>query len=151
ILDNCEHLIEACAKFADAVLHASRETRILASSREALGIAGETIFHVPSLKLPTPKFQFRTPDPAKRGARSARRGHTSNEKIGGWELEVESSEAVRLFVERASAAAARFTLTPANAPAVIQICQRLDGIPLAIELAAVRVKALSVEQIAERL
>ncbi|MCA1554440.1 MAG: adenylate/guanylate cyclase domain-containing protein, partial [Chloroflexi bacterium] len=126
ILDNCEHLIEACAQFADAVLHASRETRILASSREALGIAGELAYRVPSLQLPISNAQL----PIE---------------------ELTRYESVRLFVERATFALPTFTVTHANAPAVAQICQRLDGIPLAIELAAARMKALSVEQVAARL
>jgi predicted ATPase/class 3 adenylate cyclase len=126
ILDNCEHLIEACAKFADAAIHASRETRILASSREALGIAGELAWRVPSLP---------TPDPSE----AVNIAH------------LEQYAAVRLFIERALYALPTFAVTVANAHAVAQICYRLDGIPLAIELAAARVKAMRVEQIAERL
>ena len=126
ILDNCEHLIEACAEFADRVLHNSRETRILATSRESLAIAGESTYRIPSLEAPDPKDQI--------------------------PLEILSQyAAVRLFVERATQALATFSLTEANAPAVVQICFRLDGIPLAIELAAARVKAMRVEQIAARL
>ncbi|MEP7200321.1 MAG: adenylate/guanylate cyclase domain-containing protein, partial [Chloroflexota bacterium] len=126
ILDNCEHLVEACAEFADAVLRASRETRVLASSREALGIAGESAYRIPSLETPHPNDQI----PLEALTQYA---------------------AVRLFVERATQALATFSLTQANAPAVVQICFRLDGIPLAIELAAARVKVLRVEQIAARL
>ena len=126
ILDNCEHLVEACAKLADGVLHASRATRILATSREALGIPGESIYRVPSLQTPSPE-----------------------EKM---DLEqFEQYAAVRLFIDRATQSLATFRVTNANAPAVAQICYRLDGIPLAIELAAARVKALSVQKIAERL
>jgi predicted ATPase/class 3 adenylate cyclase len=126
ILDNCEHLIDACAKFADQVLHASLTTRILATSREALGIAGESIYRVPTLLAPNPE-----------------------EKI---EIEqLEQYAAVRLFIDRAVQSLSTFRVTNANAPAVAQICYRLDGIPLAIELAAARVRALSVEKIAERL
>jgi non-specific serine/threonine protein kinase len=112
ILDNCEHLIDACARFAEDVLRRCREVRILASSREALGIAGELAWRVPSLP---------------------------------------QAEAVRLFAERAELALPSFALTSANTPAVEQICDRLDGIPLAIELAASRLKVLPVERIAERL
>ena len=126
VLDNCEHLVGACAELADALLHASPGLRILATSREALGIAGETTWRVPSLLLPDPR-QLPTAD------------------------RLLAFEAVRLFIERAVAAAPGFTITNANAPAVVQICQRLDGIPLAIELAAVRVKVLTPEQIAARL
>jgi predicted ATPase/class 3 adenylate cyclase len=126
ILDNCEHLVEACAKFAAAGLQSSRGMRILASSREALGIAGETTYHVPSLEIPNPK------DPISIDT-------------------VTQYTAVRLFIERATQSLGTFSLTNANAPVVVQICYRLDGIPLAIELAAARVKVLRVEQIAERL
>lgn len=126
ILDNCEHLVEACARLADEILHTSRATRILATSREALGIAGESIYRVPSLPTPNP-----------------------DEKI--LIDQFEQYAAVRLFIDRATQALSTFQVTNANAPAVAEICYRLDGIPLAIELAAARVKALSVEKIAERL
>jgi predicted ATPase/class 3 adenylate cyclase len=126
ILDNCEHLLEACAKFVDQVLHASNTTRILATSREALGIAGESIYRVPSLQTPKPEEKI---------------------KID----QFEQYDAVRLFIDRATKSLSTFRVTNANSPAVAQICYRLDGIPLAIELAAARVKALSVEKIAERL
>jgi non-specific serine/threonine protein kinase len=124
LLDNCEHLIVACAQFADSVLHSAPDVRLLATSREALGIAGEQTFQVPSLQLPTPQLP------------------TS---------ELAQLESVRLFVDRAHAVKSDFVLSDTNAPVVAQICQRLDGIPLALELAAARVKALSVEQIALRL
>jgi predicted ATPase/class 3 adenylate cyclase len=112
ILDNCEHLIEACARLADDLLHQCAGLEILTSSREALGIAGEVSYHVPSLA---------------------------------------DSESTQLFVDRARAVNPNFRLTDANASSVAQICSRLDGIPLAIELAAARVKLLSPEQIAARL
>jgi predicted ATPase/class 3 adenylate cyclase len=126
LLDNCEHLIDACAKFADAILRAAPKIKILATSREALGIAGETAYRVPSLEIPNPKLQI------------------SIEQLSQY-------DAVRLFVDRALAVKTDFAVTNTNAPAVAQICHRLDGIPLALELAAARVKALSVEQIAARL
>jgi predicted ATPase len=126
ILDNCEHMLDACARFADAVLHGSHETRILASSREALGIAGETAYRVPSLPTPNPKQQI------------------SLEQL-------EECESARLFIERAAQTLSTFQVIDDAVPAITQICRRLDGIPLAIELAAARVKVLSVEQIAERL
>ncbi len=125
ILDNCEHLIETCASISDALLRASPQIKILVTSREALGIGGEKTWRVPSLSLPDPD------EPA-----------TSL---------MESSEAVRLFVERATGSQANFELNAQNAPAVASICRRLDGIPLAIELAAARVKALTVDQISTRL
>ncbi len=128
LLDNCEHLIDSCAEFADLVLHGSPGTRILASSREALCIEGETSFRVPSLETPDPRGDTRI-------AVDDLMGYT----------------AVRLFVERAREAVGNFSMTAGNAPAIVQICHRLDGIPLAIELAAVRVKVLTVDEIADRL
>ncbi len=124
ILDNCEHLIDACAQFANSILQLCRGVRILASSREALGIAGEAAYRVPS--LPTP-----------------------NEPLDIHQLE--TFDSVKLFIQRATLTLPTFQLTDENASFVAQICHRLDGIPLAIELAAARVRALSVEQIAERL
>jgi predicted ATPase/class 3 adenylate cyclase len=121
-LDNCEHLVEACAHIADQLLHACPKLKIIASSREALGIDGETVYRVPSLSLPE---------------------HSSSDLM--------NYEATRLFVERATKAEPRFHATAENAAAVIQICRRLDGIPLAIELAAARIKLFTPVQIAERL
>ena len=126
ILDNCEHLVEACAQLATELLRGCPRLTILASSREALGIAGETAYRVPSLSLPAAQHP---PSLA----------------------EAAQYEAVRLFVARAQAVHAAFALTAQNLPAIVQICRRLDGIPLALELAAARVKVLSVAQIAERL
>jgi len=126
VLDNCEHLIEACAQVSEALLQACPRLRILATSREALGIAGEAAFHVPSLE---------TPDP---------------ERLPVLE-DLEKVESIRLFVERAAAARPGFALNAENATYLAQICQRLDGIPLALELAAARIKVLSPEQIASRL
>src|SRR5579884_2826648 len=126
LLDNCEHLIEACAQLAETLLKACPHLSLLATSREALGIAGELCFRVPSLSLP---------DPDKLPSLSS----------------LLQYEAVRLFVERARFHQPAFALTEANAPALASACQRLDGIPLAIELAAARVKAMPVEQIARRL
>lgn len=128
ILDNCEHLIEASGSFANAVLQSSRETRILTSSREPLGISGESCYRVPSLECPNP-------------------AETKQIHIG----QLQDYPAVRLFVQRATEAFATFKVTNTNAAAITQICSCLDGIPLAIELAAVRVRALSAEQIAARL
>jgi predicted ATPase/class 3 adenylate cyclase len=131
ILDNCEHLIEACARLADVLLRACPNLRILATSREALGIPGETTWLVPSLSLPDRQYR---------------------PSVGAdFVTTLTQYEAVQLFIDRAVAVLPTFTITNQNAPAVAQICHRLDGIPLAIELAAVRVKVLSVEQIARRL
>ena len=126
ILDNCEHLLAACADLAAALLRACPKVRILATSREGLGVPGETLWRVPSLSLP-----------------DVHRLPSSNELM--------LYEAVRLFVDRAMATAPAFIVTRENAPAVVQVCRQLDGIPLAIELAAARVKVLSPEQIAARL
>jgi predicted ATPase len=126
LLDNCEHLIAACAPLAETLLRTCPRLRILTTSREALGIAGETTWRVPPLAVPEPHHL----PPLDR---------------------LLANEAVRLFVDRAGAARPGFAVTNENASAVAAICQRLDGIPLAIELAAARVKVLSPEQIAARL
>jgi predicted ATPase/class 3 adenylate cyclase len=126
LLDNCEHLIDACAQTSASLLQACSNLRILASSREALGISGEFTYRIPSLH---------TPDTG---------NLPSVEQLS-------KMDSVRLFLERAVAAKPEFALTQANAPSIGQICGRLDGIPLAIELAASRVKVLSPEQIAARL
>lgn len=125
VLDNCEHMIDACARQADEMLHAAPGLTLLTTSREALGVAGETAYRVPSLGLP----EAGTPD-----LDALRR-----------------SEAVQLFVARAQAVQPSFVLTQENAPIIADICRRLDGIPLAIELAAARTRALSVADIAARL
>jgi predicted ATPase len=126
VLDNCEHLIAACAGLAELLLRSAPRLRILATSREALGISGETVWRVPSLSVPSSG------------------GHVPPDVL----LEC---EAPRLFVERAATVAPTFALTPENAATVVEICRRLDGIPLAIELAAARLNVLSVESINERL
>lgn len=126
ILDNCEHLIEACATLAEALLQACPTLAILATSREGLNIEGEICFPVPSLSLP---------DPA---------AAASLDEVAG-------AEAVQLFLQRGAAVQPDFRLTEQNAAAVIQICQRLDGLPLALELAAGRLKGLPLNQLANRL
>jgi predicted ATPase/class 3 adenylate cyclase len=126
LFDNCEHLISACAQVANTLLQACPELCILATSREALGISGENQYYVPTLTVPQINAEF------------------SLEAL-------KESEAVRVFLDRAAMAKPAFKLTKANALAIAQICRRLDGIPLAIELAAARVKGLTVEQIAARL
>ncbi len=125
VLDNCEHLLPACAVLVDAVLRSASEVRVLATSREPLGVEGEQAQPVPQLSLPTPDVA----DPR----------------------QLLRFEAVRLFVERAVLAWPGFALDETNASAVREICRRLDGIPLAIELAAARLRHLSPEQIAQRL
>lgn len=126
VLDNCEHLIAACANLADALLRAADRLSVLVTSREALGITGETVWRVPSLSLPHPAH-------------------------GAVVETLLQHDAVRLFIERASAVDPAFSITAANAGAVADVCIRLDGIPLALELAAARVKVLSLAQIQARL
>lgn len=136
LVDNCEHVIGPVADLVDHVLATCPTLAIIASSREALGVGGEMVFQVPSLALP---------------ATSARPDAHLEDEATRWLDDAMASEAVRLFVDRATAASPSFSLSPASAPAVVEICARLDGIPLAIELAAARVTVLSVEEIAQRL
>ena len=133
ILDNCEHLIEACAEIADILLQKCADLKILATSREVLGITGEVSWIVPPLSLP--KVQ-------------PWRGPTSAQEALG---EYQKSESMQLFIARATTNAPKFKITSQNSAWVAEICRRLDGMPLAIELAAARVRTLSVQQIAERL
>jgi predicted ATPase/DNA-binding CsgD family transcriptional regulator len=126
ILDNCEHLLEATSRLVDKLLDSCPHLRILATSREAIGVEGEIRLLVPPLSVPE---QVRTP---------------SSEELEGY-------ESVRLFVERARERDPSFSLSPKNTLAVTEICRRLEGIPLAIELAAARVGTLSIEQISQRL
>jgi non-specific serine/threonine protein kinase len=126
VLDNCEHLLAACADLASALLRTCPGVRMLATSREGLGVTAEHRYRVPSLSMP----DRRHPQPL--------------ELVGSY-------EAVRLFVARAQARRQDFALAKENARAVAAVCARLDGIPLAIELAAARVDSLPVEAIAERL
>jgi non-specific serine/threonine protein kinase len=125
VLDNCEHLLAACAELADRLLGSVELLRLVATSREALGVQGERGFAVSSLGIPPERGDdFAT---------------------------VQSSEAVVLFLDRARLVVPGFALNTSNAAAIAEICRRLDGIPLAIELAAARAKVLSVEQIRSRL
>jgi predicted ATPase/DNA-binding CsgD family transcriptional regulator len=125
VLDNCEHLLEGCAPLADALLHRCPGLHILATSREVLGIGGEYTRLVPPLGLPDPEMR-------------------PSEELARY-------EAIRLFVERVRAVVPTFELTEGNAQTVVRLCRMLDGMPLAIELAAARVMVLSVEQIRSRL
>ena len=126
ILDNCEHILPACAALASGLLRACPHVRLLASSREALNVAGEQTYRIPGLSLPDPR-QAQTAEAVSR------------------------FEAVLLFLERAQAVQPSFTVTDSNAAAMAQVCRQLDGIPLAIELAAARVRAMPVEQVMARL
>jgi predicted ATPase/DNA-binding CsgD family transcriptional regulator len=126
VLDNCEHLLEATATLVSDVIRAAPGVRVLATSREPLSVAGEHLVPVPPLELPSP---------------------TADQPLA----RLGQNEAVALFVERAAAASGGFELTAANQAAVVDLCRRLDGLPLAIELAAVRTRVLSPEQIRDRL
>jgi non-specific serine/threonine protein kinase len=126
VLDNCEHLLVGSVPLIETLLRTCAQVRVLVTSREALAITGETTWPVLPLRVPDSS----QPPP-----------------IGG----LLTYEAVHLFVERARSVLPSFTLTPENASAVVQVCRRLDGMPLAIELAVARIRALSVEQIVARL
>jgi predicted ATPase/DNA-binding CsgD family transcriptional regulator len=128
ILDNCEHLLDACGTLAGTVLRAAADVVVLATSRESLGVLGEYSWPVPPMSMP----DLANVAPSR----------------GGY---VYGHEALELFAERAKAVLPDFVLDSVTKPAVAQLCQRLDGLPLAIELAAVRLRALSVEQIVARL
>jgi predicted ATPase/DNA-binding CsgD family transcriptional regulator len=134
ILDNCEHLVAVCARLADSLLRACPELRILATSREPLALSGERIYPVPALSFPSASelaeisvLETITPDILEDLARY---------------------EAINLFLDRAAAVVAGIAITPENARSMADICFKLDGIPLAIELAAVWVNVLTVDQIA---
>ena len=124
VLDNCEHLVQACAELAETLLRAAPGLRILATSRERLGVPGEALWPVAPLELPGEAL--------------------SPEALAGFDV-------VRLFLDRAAAVRPGFALDAATAPAVARICRRLDGLPLAVELAAARVRSLPVTEIAARL
>ena len=126
ILDNCEHLLVACAQLADQLLRACPGLHILATSREPLEVGGEHVWRVVPLTPPDPTHPLEF-------------------------HQLEQNAAVQLFVQRAKAVQPAFQLTPTNAMAVAEICWRLDGLPLALELAASRIRALSPDQIADRL
>ena len=126
VLDNCEHLLEGCARLAEALLQTCPHVRILATSREAVAVTGETRWRVPSLSLPATDQHERLKP-------------------------VADCEAVQLFLERAAAVQPSLSLTAANAPIVAGICTQLDGIPLALELAAARLSAMGVADLADRL
>ncbi len=134
IIDNCEHLLDACASLASELLSACPQLRILATSRQSLGVPGEVAWRVPTLSV-TPTDSPGVGPPAAEALRSL----------------LLSSEANQLFIERAREVEPGFQPTPTELATIAQLCRRLDGIPLAIELAAPRVRAMSVEQLATRL
>jgi predicted ATPase/class 3 adenylate cyclase len=125
VLDNCEHLIGDCAKTADAILRRCPKVHLLTTSREPLGIGGETIYRVPPLSLPSP----------------------GNDDLAA----AESSDAVALFIDRARVQGTGLPVDAQTAPLVVSICARLDGLPLAIELAAARLRSMSLSDLHERL
>jgi predicted ATPase/DNA-binding CsgD family transcriptional regulator len=135
-LDTCEHLIEACAHACGRLLTASGDLHILATSREPLRVAGEAVWPVPPLSVSAPTVLAP--------------GVPSSAVLAP-AVHASASEAVRLFTERAVAALPAFTVAAAGAQKITEICQALDGIPLAIELAAARIRTLSADQIADRL
>ncbi len=126
VLDNCEHLLDACAVLADSLLHGAPKLRIIATSRQPLGVAGERVLQIDPLSLPQEY------------------GHNAVDRAS-------QSEAVALLIERAGAAGASLTVTDQNVAEVVELARRLDGIPLAIELAAVRLRSLGLEQLVARL
>jgi predicted ATPase/DNA-binding winged helix-turn-helix (wHTH) protein len=126
VLDNCEHLVEVCARVADTLLRACPQLRILATSRECLSIIGEEIVQVPPLSLPNAD-------------------HSTDA------ASIPNAEAVQLFADRARLVKSTFAITSSNAVEIMEICLALEGIPLAIELAASRVRVLSVDQIVAKL
>jgi predicted ATPase/DNA-binding SARP family transcriptional activator len=135
VLDNCEHVVADAADLADRLLGECPDLRILATSREPLGIVGEAVWPVEPLGLPP----------------LAPSGGPSGGEPGGDDAGVAGSDAVRLFAERGRAARPGFAVTAEVAPAVTRICRALDGMPLAIEMAAARLRTMTVEQVADRL
>jgi predicted ATPase len=128
VVDNCEHLLGAAARLVTEVIRAAPGVRVIATSREPLSVSGEQVIPVPPLELPAAGAA--TPSPL---------------------AQLRQNEAVMLFVERAAAASGSFELTASNQAAVADLCGRLDGLPLAIELAAVRTRVLTAEQVLDRL
>jgi predicted ATPase/class 3 adenylate cyclase len=125
VLDNCEHLVDACARAADAILRRCPRVHLLATSREPLGISGETIYRVPPLSLPVDDDSGSAP--------------------------AELSDAMALFVDRARQQGVSLTVDASSGPLIASICRRLDGMPLAIELAAARLRSLSLADLRDRL
>jgi predicted ATPase len=126
VLDNCEHLVQACAELVETLLGACPDVRVLATSRQPLRVGGEVAWRVPSLSVPSLPHEV------------------SREEVGQF-------EAAQLFIDRIRAALPGFEVSRQNAPAIAQICHRLDGVPLALELAAARVPALGIVQLNARL
>src|SRR5205823_2790247 len=142
ILDSCEHLIGACAKLAGPVLRYAAQVTILATSRQPMNVPGEHCCPVPPLPVPEPEASRASASRA-----SASRGGTGQGSAGRGGR----GDAVELFAQRAAAASPGFAVTPANRREVIRLCGRLDGIPLAIELATVQLRTLTLQQLSSRL
>jgi predicted ATPase/DNA-binding XRE family transcriptional regulator len=153
LLDNCEHVRATVGELATALLRACSGLRVLATSREALGVIGETVWWVPSMSVPGPTPKAPEVPPVPSGCQIPSRSGTIGKPATGFTAaaSVERVESVQLFCERATAVQAAFALTDRNAVAVAEICRRLDGIPLALELAAAWTPVLTPEQIAARL
>jgi predicted ATPase/DNA-binding SARP family transcriptional activator len=147
VLDNCEHLVEACAALARRLLEAGPRLRVLATSREVLGVPGEVVWPIPPLAFPD--------DPGQADPRSSPWAVPGDLGLAAAEAAAPAAlagfDAVRLFAERAAAADPGFALDAASGPVVAELCRRLDGLPLAIELAAARVRALPPAELAARL
>src|SRR5579871_3257556 len=139
ILDNCEHLLSVCAALVEILLRSSTGLRVLCTSRQPLGASGELVYRIPSLALPPALAAIPLPE----GSAQTAAGRTPSELLG--------YGAVQLFVERALLTHPTFRITPHHIDALTTICRQLDGIPLALEMAAARVRSLSLEEIACRL
>jgi predicted ATPase/class 3 adenylate cyclase/DNA-binding CsgD family transcriptional regulator len=157
-LDNCEHLLAACAELVDVLLRACPSLTILATSRAPLGVPGEITWRVPSMSLPAEPPGAGVPQGPGRGVPQGPGAGVPQGPGAGVPQDqrdpieaLRQSDAVSLFIDRAMQVHQDFVITTANAPAVAQICHDLDGIPLAIELAAARVRMLAPEQIARAL
>jgi predicted ATPase/class 3 adenylate cyclase len=151
LLDNCEHLLGACATLAEALLRHCPGVRLLATSREGLNIPGEAPYRLRSLAAPDPREWLRVEGQGSMGTTDSATLDSRPLTLDPRPSTLLQYEAVQLFLDRARTVAPSFAVTTQNAPAVAAVCHRLDGIPLAIELAAARVKALPVEKLNERL
>jgi predicted ATPase/DNA-binding SARP family transcriptional activator len=149
VLDNCEHLVAACAELAERLLRAGPSVRVLATSREVLGVPGEAVWPVPPLAVPDPAAVDLDPDATADAADLGAGGLDADPELAPEALV--RYDAVRLFLERATTADPGFALDAGNAAVVGEVCRRLDGLPLAIELAAARVRALPPAELAARL
>lgn len=155
ILDTCEHVVDAIADLVRDLIAGCPLIRLVATSREPLRVRGETVWRVPPLSLPGPARHGSLPpiasSPGSGGLSEVPLSATSTQPADAAMAAAAQHEAVQLFIDRAAAVRPGFALTAVNCAAVVQLCRTLDGVPLAIELAAARIRALSVEQIAARI